>query len=243
MPITAFKPSVHGFKFKNSFSSEDIMEELYSVPSWMMWDNTWGLCGGMCFAALDRYFRQEPIPEQTNPPNRGDALFSELVKRLVDSIDSIGVNRIIDYQTRSDEEHWYELRDSLGYLSQSRQWPSIRDKIDAGIPTTLCLIRAGRANPNIGGNHQVVVYGYSTIGDKVTLNIYDPNQPGSGANDVVVTFIFGQEHNRLSAKQEPGSDPRGFIRVSYDRTERLILPAAAAVFEEEDLAWLWTAIS
>jgi hypothetical protein len=243
MPTTAFLPSLHGFHFRNSFSSEDILDELCSVPSWMVHNNnSWGLCGGMCFAALDRFFRGEQIPDVTTSPNQGDRLFSELVSRQIASVDSVGVSKIIDYQVRPDEGRWYEIEHSLGYYTQSYQWPSIRRKIDEGIPSVVCLIRSSRAALyDIVYNHQVVAYGYAITGDEVTLNVYDPNHPNQ--DGIIIGFRLGLAHSRLDAYQTNERDPRGFLRMPYDRTEIVISKAAVVEAQEEKLEWLWAVFS
>ncbi len=217
------------------------MAQLTSIPPYLLPDGTWGLCGGMCFGSLDRFFRQEPVPSITNPPTRGSPLFSELVNRQLASVDSVGWTTILDYQIRPDEGAWYELQHSLGYLSQSNEWPSVKSKIDSGIPTTLCLIRAGRLDPNIGKNHQVVVYGYDINSSKVTLKVYDPNYPDN--DNVVIGFTLGQDNSRIDAYQTPGPTPRGFLHIPYDRTEEVILPSQGTVVLEENLEWLWTVFS
>lgn len=242
--LTAFRPSIHGFNFNNSFSAEEIMEEMYSIPSWLTPDDSWGLCGGMCFAALDRYFGGDPIPETSAKPSRGESLFSELVNRQMDSVDSVGKAKILDYQIRPDEGAWYEPMHSLGHYTQSHQWPSVKAKLKRGIPTTICLIRASRAAIHkIGDNHQVVVWGYTynSNNGELKLNIYDPNKPNNDA--VIVGLTLGQEKSRLDAYQSPGPDPRGFLRVPYDRTEVYILPEEPAIAPPDNLEWIWTVFS
>jgi hypothetical protein len=235
MPITAFKPSIHGFHFENKFSSKDIMEEMYPVPSWMLPEDTWYLCGGMCFAALDRFFQKEKIPELTTPPSKGTSLFHELVERQLASVDSVGWTIILFYQTSPDEGSQL----SLGHLSQSIQWPPIMAKLDFGIPTTVCLIRAGRgAVSSIGDNHQVIAYGYSINSGRVTLNVYDPVYPNN--DNVVVGFSLGQEGGKLDADQTPGPNPRGFLHVPYDRAEVVISLASVLEAYEDGLEWMWT---
>ena len=64
---TAFDPKVNGFHFVNSFSGLDIVTELGAgflggdLPSSVVpddfWDR-WGLCGGMSWHALDRYYAE-----------------------------------------------------------------------------------------------------------------------------------------------------------------------------------------
>ena len=58
----------------------------------------------------------------------------------------------------------------------SREWPAIRASIDRGVPAALGVVTVASANPLLlGGNHQVLGYGYSVAGTEVTLRVYDPN--------------------------------------------------------------------
>jgi hypothetical protein len=75
----------------------------------------------------------------------------------------------------------------------------------------------------------------------VTLNVYDSNYPNR--DDVIVGFCLGQEGSRLDAYQTPGPDPRGFLRMPYDRTEVVISQATVLEAQEDKLEWLWTVLS
>jgi hypothetical protein len=240
MVQTAFKPSEHGFNFGNTFRADEIMEERYNVPTWAWRDSDWGLCGGMCFAALDTFFKMEPITSQTNIPNQGDNLFVKLVRRQEDAEDSVGLGKIIDYQFSPNEGHMLDPRESLGHQTLHDEWPNIKAKLDSGIPTTLCLIRADQLDPNIGKNHMVVAYGYTINGNKVEINVYDPNFKND--NDIIISFKTGQANSKLSAVHNKAKNPRGFIHVPYDKKEVLITDeeiAQALEPEVENLEWIW----
>jgi len=48
--------------------------------------------------------------------------------------------------------------------------------LDAGVPAALGVVTVASANPLLlGGNHQVLAYGYETAGSVVILHVYDPN--------------------------------------------------------------------
>lgn len=138
MAITAFKPEEHGFKFYNYFT-------LLGIP--------YGLCGGMCYAALDYWHAGIPIPTVTVPP---PWLHRYLIKRQVHSTHPLKV--------------WQFMRKRDAQLASwsHKQGERIKRHIDAGEPVVLLLIRAKRA---ITQNHQVVATGY----DAELLYLYDPN--------------------------------------------------------------------
>ena len=76
---TEFDPALHGFHFRNRFSGLDIVKEINSgfgdvarnvSGSAEFWEG-WGLCGGMSWHALDRFYDQEPVPELREVPGQG----------------------------------------------------------------------------------------------------------------------------------------------------------------------------
>lgn len=259
--VTAYRPILNGFAFKNSFSAEAIRSE-FGVPSWLnevltsnpatlpfgvslsaaYWlDDTWGLCGGMCFASLDRYFNRQPTPTDTVPPRGSSPLFRELFDRQNDAIESVGWRTILDYQVRPDEGAWYEFQHSLGHYVLTRQWPAVRAQLDDGIPAVVCLIRVGRTSPAIWNNHIVVAWAYEIDGNDVEIQVYDPNKPGESHR---LGFRLNQRNSRLDAT-DTGTDRtlRGFIMIPYDRQERFIASPASDSLEREDLAWLETVLA
>jgi hypothetical protein len=238
---TAFVPSINGFKFKNNFPENLVEDELirqgFDISTVLILKNalfgslsveTWGLCGGMCWAALDRYYRKEDPPSDTSPPLEGP-IFEELVTRQVASLKPQGPpyfyyvfqklleyaalykvtnNKILDSLISSSD--W----DYIGWDTQSKEWPKVKDTIDNGYPATLCLIRTKSAD--IWKNHQVIAtgYNYDDNTQKLELAIYDPNYP---TNDgVIITMNFGKQ---LEASQSPGNNLYGFFVIPYDKIE------------------------
>ena len=133
---TAFKRSEHGFRFRNEFSASDIlreMEGLGSVAAEVVdliggWE--WHLCGGICWAALDRYFEGKPVPERTDSPARGDALFEELVRRQLDSLHGVSViEKFLIWQAKPDTGSRLQSH-SVGHLTQTEEWPRVKNKLD-----------------------------------------------------------------------------------------------------------------
>jgi hypothetical protein len=142
MPIrrgaTGFIASRNGFKFGNSFT---LRPSLFKIDfgSWGM-----GLCGGMCFSALDRYFRANPPPPDTTPPKDGTPLFEELFQRQMENLflplyawggPPNTFEKTIDWQWRPDEGHSL-LKHSVGFLTKE-EWRDVRRSLERGVNSFL----------------------------------------------------------------------------------------------------------
>ena len=224
---TAFEPGVHGFRFSNSWNGADIVAELLDgfeiapmlpVPDGF-WDR-WGLCGGMAWHALDCFFMRNPMPQQTTRPQRESDLFRILVARQVVSFRGLALlSECLRWQSRRDQNIWWDPRRGVGAMTQSKHWPRIRASIDAGYPASLCIIRAsGATNPT--DNHQVLAIGYEydDADRRVELDLYDPNHPNTRPQ---ISFEIGHPGGRISARQSSGERVRGFFLWPYDRARRL----------------------
>jgi len=72
----------HGFRFENRFDLADFMRvDLPIELPFLRQDNqlakvVYGLCGGMCYAALDYYSTNKEIPDYTDPDEIPYRLFS-----------------------------------------------------------------------------------------------------------------------------------------------------------------------
>jgi hypothetical protein len=99
---------------------------------------------------------------------------------------------------------------ALARRTISRQWPRVRELLDAGQPAPIGLVTEASANPLLlGHNHQVLAYGYAVTGPEVTLAVYDPN---SGPDDSVV-IRFGA--TRFAHTVSIGRPVRGFFLTRY----------------------------
>jgi len=176
--FTAFKVEKHGFHFHNSFSVDNIVNEITGVDFDLLIDWNYGLCGGMCWAALDRYYGKEMIPERTTTPQEGN-LFRELVRRQIDFLKKgWTISKTLLYQSLPTHGDNIPDEGSLGYKTQINEWPKIKEKLKDGIPVTMVLIRV--LNPFLlAKNHSVVAIGYhyDTETKQVKIYAYDPNHP------------------------------------------------------------------
>jgi len=130
---------------------------------------TYGLCGGMCFGALDYYARGSRVPDGGEPPALGSPLYRFLVRRQVDSLSHPTVlPRIAGWMLAGAER--------VRRWTLERQLPRVLLAIDAGEPVVMVVLReTGIRDPT--RNHQVVAIGYSLDAGRLSILLYEPNHP------------------------------------------------------------------
>jgi hypothetical protein len=203
---TTFVPSKHGFHFRNG---------LPIVPKFLrgLLNPKWGVCGGMCWSALDRYFAGEPIPDTKETPLPGSPLYKELFWRQVDTTSSWRWLKTIVWQNRFNK--------TMARLTREQEWPKAKESIDKGIPITLCIIRVP---PIVGiptANHQVLAVGYRTepvaASKPMHLSIYDPNRPDQ---DTAMLYMTGEGPNDSWKTHIPDTSDakrfRGFFVIPHE---------------------------
>ena len=196
---TDFLPHTHGFPFKNAF--EQRLPLHYDLPLSGPVDLNEvsdGLCGGMCFAALD-YFKAGQRP----PAVADERLLDYLRGRQVDSLRVTTILKIIEGLLLEVDERKARL---LG-----REVPKLRRRLDKGQPAVLALLyphaQAGQA-----ASHFVIAVGYDLDErtSQLSFNLYDPNQPGTTQRLAV---------SLSSGNLKYGSAPlAGFILIPYKLT-------------------------
>lgn len=207
-----FRPSVHGFPFVNRWPPGPAFEIHGGYISLGIGQVADGLCGGMCFAAADRYLRGEEIPTETGVPPAGSALFHEIARRQLDSLDWLVIVPVRFW--------WAAMLVATGRWTPSRQaaeWRRLHADIDAGRPAMAGLVRSAGINPlRLTANHQVLGYGYEASAQAGTLRIYDPNHPGF--DDVALTIRRTEEpagRPRFSLEQTTGEPLLALLRLPY----------------------------
>src|SRR4051812_16515018 len=89
--VAAFRPSVHGFRFTNSFPpAPTVRIDLGPLGTVGLGDASQGVCGGMAFAVRDFFEAGTPVPGFDTPPANGTPLFRFITQRLIDSFHGIG---------------------------------------------------------------------------------------------------------------------------------------------------------
>jgi len=229
-PPVQFLPSIHGFKFINSFAGYFLP---FSSPAFMSArkvNSRYGLCGGMCAAAYDFALAGKPIPSITDAPRQGTRLQRYLFQRQMDSLGGLGQEVVKVAQ-------WTSLPDDTPVGTMRRtadEFVTIRQKLDLKNLVILALIyaRAGslrELSQVIFNNHQVLAYAYQQNSAGVfTINIYDPNL--AAQDDVVIlleSLLLGEETTAsgnqvitgLKSTELVGGthyrDVRGFFSMPY----------------------------
>ena len=215
---TTFLPSAHGFAFANSWPEGPAVSVPLGVGVLGIGNAARGLCGGMVFAALDYWHAGAEPPGER--PEAGTALFRFIVRRLVDSWRlPAGVARYYRWMLLPDSDRPAGARRTAGRAGVARRtteghWPAVQAMLDAGVPAALGVVTVASANPLLlGGNHQVLAYGYETEGRVVTLHVYDPNLGPDGS--VRIRWDAGAEPAIFTSNLGLRLPVRGFFLTRY----------------------------
>jgi len=206
---TVFSPRVHGFRFENAFqfSFEFVVPLVGRIDLGRI---MYGLCGGMCFAALDYTYADRPVPSGAAAPTPGTDLYAYLWQRQLDSLwGPVVPLKVIAWMLRTNR--------AVSLLT-ANEFPQVRARIDRGTPAVLCLIRArGLRDPT--QNHQVLATGYrlDPATNQVTIDIYDPNHPGQ---DSTLTMNLSDPSGGIDLVQSTGEPIRGFFVIKYEPQSR-----------------------
>jgi len=203
----------HGLPFSNRFALESRPRRIGPLrlrPGRI----SYGLCGGMCYAALDYYHAGVPAPAMVTAPRWGTTMHRYLVRRQLDSWRCL----LVPLRTLC----WMALPDeAVARATLRRQLPRLLALLKRGEPAVILLVRVRLGDPTI--NHQVVVtgYDYERKGARVRLFLYDPNHRG----EVTLDLNACPTDAALEASQSTGERVRGFFLLPYrPRTRRLPEP-------------------
>jgi hypothetical protein len=206
--VADFLPSRNGFRFANRWPAGAARTWQLGLVTLGLGDVGRGLCGGMAFAARDRFARGEPPPADVAPPPAGSPLFMEVVGRQLDSFGRLLVEVPLRFLLAS-------LASESGRRRQTARqaWPAIRADIDAGIPSMVGLLRRSGLHALARDfGHQVVAYRYDVTADRVAIGVYDPNHPGD--DSVEVGFDRGTDGG-LSMWQSTGEPLLGLLHLPW----------------------------
>jgi hypothetical protein len=244
MSRTAFAPQVHGFTFGNSWEFDEAeRQHLRGYFSGYLARRTilgpmgdflvalgflflrhklenhlapvYGLCGGMCFTALDFYEAGLVLPREQNStdhPAPGTRLRSYLWERQLDSLVRDGLRFLAWLLALHYVPRFWPFRGGTGWLlaRSKAEWKELRASVDRGEPVIIGLVRDTK---NVYENHQVLVIGYENVDDaRSTMTLYDPNCPGG---ESTIRIQFGEQ--QLDGWESCGAEAslRGFFCETY----------------------------
>jgi hypothetical protein len=183
-----------------------------------------GLCGGMCFAALDFYYTHQagrPSLREQYPgglPDTGEKLRSYIWKRQLNSLVSLenlsgdGARFLAWVIALKHVPHSWPFRGGPAWLlAQSKEeWQKLKSSLDQGEPTPIGLVRD---SGNVYDDHQVLAIGYDQRADGGTITVYDPNCPDV---ESTIDITFGE--HQLVGDESCGSPLPllGFFCETYE---------------------------
>lgn len=210
--LTGFLPSSSGFKFGNSFPQVPLKRINVLGLQIPIGDASYGLCGGMIFAAIDYFEAKIPIPSNPTAPSSGP-LFEYIVNRQLDSFHlpfglmkyMVLMNPILRDE-ESSASHRGAAPHGRGWRMLNKEWPKIKEDLDNGKLSPLGLIRAISLNPfEIRRHHQVLAYGYDLHEKQLSIFIYDPNFPND--DRVTLTLKMGKTDSTTSFFHSKSAEP------------------------------------
>lgn len=205
---TTFFPQQNGFAFVNSFDLPQLKIPVVRVfqPARFVV----GLCGGMCYAALDYYYAQANVPSGGVVTEITPALRKYLYRRQMDSLAPVVMLRLVDWLLQDDEY--------VKQMTEEVELTRLFSLLNAGLPAVLCLVRTrGLSNPT--NNHQVVAVGYETEPQtqEIHISLYDPNHP------LLEPYLCVPPRSRPeeNISQSTGEPLRGFFVMPYQPSASL----------------------
>lgn len=212
-----FTPSKHGFNFGNCFPGVPLPPFVANLPgiskTLNRFQDSHGLCGGMCFATYDYFIAGKEIPLDANIPQPGSPLYRYLMQR---QLDTYGANwhHILKFA------QWTVLSDSTLRRLTAEELQKVIAHINQGEAVILGLVYTSIVETlAIWLNHQVLAHNYAEDLGKISIKIYDPNFPCR--DDVVIEVSLTAEG--VVCKQICNSDKeirvRGFFVMPYTPVE------------------------
>jgi hypothetical protein len=210
--LAGFLPSTAGFRFVNRWPAGPAFELKARYLRLGIGEVADGLCGGMCYAAADRFLAGAPVPADVDAPPAGSALFEEIARRQLDSLHYLGVVPLRFWLTAARvATHGWSAAD------QAREWRALRADIDARSPAMAGLVRSANVNPfALAHNHQVLGYAYEASAGEARLRIYDPNHPLD--DEVALVIRRGTTPDArpaFSLEQTTGEPLLALLRLPY----------------------------
>jgi len=204
--LTDFTAQTHGFAFENAFPfSFPIEYELPYAGTVALSRVVPGLCGGMCYTALDYYISRQALPEARSAVELSDRFVTYLSERHLDSLSLANVLKIIEWTMMDPGDN--------AALSSRLEIPRLRRWLRRGYPAPAVLIRRSGAGSPLE-NTIVLALGLQMApgGRRADIPIYDPNHPGETP---LLTMQRQRGAGRIVFTQSSGEPVYGFFLLPY----------------------------
>ncbi len=215
---TKFSPPNDGFRFVNRFEFKfPVKFQIPLVGQVDLSEVVYGLCGGMCFSALDYFYAGEAVPGVSQVDAIDNKLFIYLADRQMDSLSIPVLLKVIRWMVSEDRY--------VGLRMTRYELPKLRRRLDKGEPVVLALIRVrGLGDPT--KNHQVLAtgYEYDSNSKRMVVTLYDPNHPGK---EPTITMDLERPSEGIQLSQSTGEFLRGFFIIDYSPQTAVPKPAFA----------------
>ncbi|MGC9359194.1 MAG: hypothetical protein ACP5G7_02320 [Anaerolineae bacterium] len=192
---TTFDPTVQGWRLVNRF------------PIFHRGRHAYGLCGGLCYAALDYWKAGLAPPPYETAEKLPPSLRRFLWRRQLTSMAPRHLAQLAAWALRSDQAAAAKLATVVA--------PQLCAAIEVGRPTPVMLVRIrGLRAP--WDNHQAVICGYrwSQVSATLTFEAYDPNHPG---HPVEIGMDLSNATAARGLAQSTGEPLRGLFPLHYQR--------------------------
>ncbi len=203
---TKFVPAENGFPFVNRFEFKLPLKFTLPLAGTIdLNEVVLGLCGGMCFAALDNFYAGKAPTAAASPQELDPKTLIYLADRQIDSLKITTLIKFIEWMLIDQAE--------IGARMLRSEIPRLRRMLDKGDPAVLGLVRVqGLGDPT--HNHQVLAVAYS-LDDatrEMQISLYDPNHPGQTPT---LRLNLGQTGPGFAVTQSTGEALRGFFIIPY----------------------------
>ncbi len=213
---TSFSVAAHGFQFPNDFELKlPVKFHLPLAGVIDLNDVVFGLCGGMCFTALDFFHARHALPKYRSHKDIDTRLLAYLAERQIDSLQISVLLKVIDWMT-SESKH-------LASKMTKNEIPKLCRMLKRDEPAVLCLVRASRFE-HAAYNHQVLATGFEMdkVSGKIVVTLYDPNHPGESP-----TITANWKRKEFLIKQSSGEALEGFFVMPYKAQKAIPLSPRA----------------
>ena len=199
---SSFFPSKHGFAFVNHFSGS-VLPKSFGLLGGLIQQSSYGLCGGMSFAAADFFLAHKAVPVGPSAaagsvpqPQSGTPLREYLHRRQLDSLGGLssGLPQALRFAA------WMSARDNglMGTrVMTAAEIARVVRTIAAGNIAMLGLVYVGTSGSGsnnrgeLTDNHQVVATAIKPRAGGFDIMLYDPNFPADDTARLICTPIVG----------------------------------------------------